>query len=105
MVIAIVASNVALVVFFILRKQWEDSPIRIMFCAILLSGAVTSMHYTAALGTIYYVVPDNADVGGTSSTPVTIFVVIVVRKAPNMHRETHSIVHCSMQCATGAYSF
>lgn len=78
MIIAIVASNIALIIFFILRKQWEDSPAKIMLCAILLSGAVTSMHYCAAVGTKYFTKVDGEYAGGTSATPLTVVVIVIV---------------------------
>lgn len=53
-VIALIATNAALVLFFILRSLWQDSWRRLFGLALLIAAAVTSMHFTAAAGTVYH---------------------------------------------------
>lgn len=52
-VIAIFSSTAALGIFFRWRASWTDSWWRRGICACLLAGAVSGMHWTAAVGTIY----------------------------------------------------
>jgi NO-binding membrane sensor protein with MHYT domain len=52
-IIAIVSSTAALGIFFRWRASWTDSWWRRGICACLLAGAVSGMHWTAAVGTIY----------------------------------------------------
>lgn len=56
-VVACVASTVALVGFFKFRAQWEDSWWKRMLCAFLLAAAVSGMHYIGVWGTSYKVKP------------------------------------------------
>ena len=52
-IIAVLASITALAVFFALRAAWTNSWWKRATCAIALAGAVSGMHWTAALGTQY----------------------------------------------------
>ncbi|KGO65255.1 Uncharacterized protein PITC_072480 [Penicillium italicum] len=52
-IIAIFSSTVALGIFFRWRASWTDSWWRRGICACLLAGAVSGMHWTAAVGTVY----------------------------------------------------
>ncbi|KAJ5952284.1 uncharacterized protein N7479_010697 [Penicillium vulpinum] len=52
-IIAIVSSTAALGIFFRWRATWTDSWWRRGICACLLAGAVSGMHWTAAVGTVY----------------------------------------------------
>ncbi|KAI9760932.1 MAG: hypothetical protein M1840_002174 [Geoglossum simile] len=52
-VIAVFASTTALAVFFVLRAAWTNSWWKRATCAIVLAGAVSGMHWTAASGTQY----------------------------------------------------
>lgn len=51
--IAVVASLAALSIFFRLRATWTDSWWKRALCGAILSLAVSGMHWTAAVGTIY----------------------------------------------------
>ena len=53
-IIAVVASFVALSVFFKLRDTWTDCWWKRSLTAALLACAVSGMHWTAAVGTIYH---------------------------------------------------
>lgn len=52
-VIAVFASLVALSVFFRFRATWTNSWWKRAFCASILAGAVSGMHWTATVGTDY----------------------------------------------------
>lgn len=52
-VIAAVASTVALALFFVFRAAWTHSWWKRIGCAILLASAVSGMHWCAALGTTW----------------------------------------------------
>ncbi|KAJ5656460.1 hypothetical protein N7507_008410 [Penicillium longicatenatum] len=52
-IIAVFSSTAALGIFFRWRATWTDSWWRRGICACLLAGAVSGMHWTAAVGTVY----------------------------------------------------
>jgi NO-binding membrane sensor protein with MHYT domain len=51
--IAVFSATSALTVFFRWKAAWADSWWRRLICAALLAGAVSGMHWTAAVGTTY----------------------------------------------------
>lgn len=75
--IAVVATTVALTLFFILRKKFTNSWYKRTGCAALLSGAVSGMHWTAALGTKYRLKSDSAMIKDTRHMTVIITIVMV----------------------------
>jgi NO-binding membrane sensor protein with MHYT domain len=74
-IIAIAATNIALILFFRLRQKWDDAFWKRAGCALLLAGAVSGMHWTAATGTSYTLIPDTPD---SSSGEWTVIVVSVI---------------------------
>lgn len=60
-VLACICANVALVAFFRLREQWQDSWIRRLACAFVLSSGVSGMHYVGIWGTSYRFKRENID--------------------------------------------
>ncbi|EWC45841.1 hypothetical protein DRE_04848 [Drechslerella stenobrocha 248] len=52
-IVAIVASNVALLIFFVLRSQWAGTWWKRVCCSFVLAGAVSGMHWLATVGTSY----------------------------------------------------
>ncbi|EHY52767.1 hypothetical protein ABEF92_002521 [Exophiala dermatitidis] len=52
-IISIVASVIALGVFFRMRDTWTDSWWKRVICGAILAAAVSGMHWTAAVGTKY----------------------------------------------------
>lgn len=52
-IISISASMVALIVFFRLRESWTDSWWKRVMCGLVLACAVSGMHWTATVGTLY----------------------------------------------------
>ncbi|KAI1624758.1 hypothetical protein EDD37DRAFT_358336 [Exophiala viscosa] len=53
-IIAVAASLIALSVFFTLRDKWIDHWWKRALCAGVLAVAVSGMHWTAAVGTVYH---------------------------------------------------
>ncbi|KAI9767503.1 MAG: hypothetical protein M1839_004491 [Geoglossum umbratile] len=76
-VIAVVASITALAVFFALRAAWTDSWWKRATCAIILAGAVSGMHWTAALGTQYRFRVRKIGFQQNLSAKQTVIIVIV----------------------------
>ncbi|KAM0352849.1 hypothetical protein ACHAPU_001731 [Fusarium lateritium] len=52
-IIAIVASNVALAMFFVFRATWANAWWKRVISAVVLAGAVSGMHWCASVGTRY----------------------------------------------------
>jgi NO-binding membrane sensor protein with MHYT domain len=77
-VIAVVASLVALSIFFRLREDWTDSWWKRACCAFVLATAVCGMHWTAAVGTGYIPGPSNASSGGTTRVQTVIVCAVLV---------------------------
>src|SRR5947209_13692983 len=57
-IIAILASNTALYIFFRLRSKWKNQWYKKFGCALIMGVAVCGMHYTAYAGTHYFVEPN-----------------------------------------------
>jgi len=74
-IIAVAATDVALIVFFKLRERWNDSFWKRVGCAMILAGAVSGMHWAAATGTHYTLVPGAPE---SSSAKWTVIVVAVI---------------------------
>ncbi|EXJ75009.1 uncharacterized protein A1O5_01705 [Cladophialophora psammophila CBS 110553] len=53
-IIAVLASFIALGIFFRLRDAWKDGWWKRALCGVILATAVSGMHWTAAVGTIYH---------------------------------------------------
>jgi NO-binding membrane sensor protein with MHYT domain len=77
-VIAVVASIVALSLFFVLRAAWTNSSWKRALCAIILAGAVFGMHWTASMGTQYRLKKGDASLSHSISRDLTVIVVIVL---------------------------
>ena len=77
-VVAVVASIVALSVFFVLRATWTNSWWKRALCAIILAGAVFGMHWLASVGTQYRLKHANLSSPHNISRDSTVIVVIVL---------------------------
>ncbi|RFU36173.1 hypothetical protein B7463_g155, partial [Scytalidium lignicola] len=75
--IAVVASIGALGIFFRWRSSWAASFWRRALCAVILSGAVSGMHWIASVGTQYRLKPSN-HVPDSMSRNSTVIVVIIL---------------------------
>jgi len=68
-IIAAAASTVALALFFVFRATWTNSWWKRIGCAVVMAGAVSGMHWCAALGTGYRlveIVPIDEDMRNTT---------------------------------------
>ncbi|KAK7403588.1 hypothetical protein QQX98_010640 [Neonectria punicea] len=74
-IIAVVASIVALAMFFVFRATWAASWWKRAISAVILAGAVSGMHWCAAIGTHYRLV-DIKPEGKEPSRSATVVVVI-----------------------------
>lgn len=72
-VIAVVASNAALSIFFPLRASWKNSWWKRGLSGVLLAGAVSGMHWCASIGTSYRLIKLN-----TGSHPSRNIIVAIV---------------------------
>jgi NO-binding membrane sensor protein with MHYT domain len=77
-VIAVVATTMALAVFFILRVTWTASWWNRALAASLLAGAVSGMHWVAEIGTQYRLKQSDTTTNGALSRNATVIVVIVL---------------------------
>ncbi|KAH7141767.1 hypothetical protein EDB81DRAFT_797583 [Dactylonectria macrodidyma] len=73
--IAIVASNVALAMFFVFRAMWANAWWKRAISAVFLAGAVSGMHWCAAMGTRYRLKNIKPE-GNEPSRNATVIVVI-----------------------------
>ena len=81
-IIAIAATNVALILFFKLRQKWDDAFWKRAGCALVLAGAVSGMHWTAATGTSYTLLQDSEDISSARWTVIVVAVIV----CPNVDR-------------------
>ncbi|KAH6883583.1 hypothetical protein B0T10DRAFT_139565 [Thelonectria olida] len=73
--IAVVASNVALAMFFVFRAMWANAWWKRAISAVFLAGAVSGMHWCAAMGTRYRLKNIKPE-GNEHSRSATVIVVI-----------------------------
>ncbi|KAJ1325082.1 Bacterial signaling protein N terminal repeat [Microdochium nivale] len=74
-VISVLASTVALTLFFVSRASWKNSWWKRMLAGVVLAGAVSGMHWCASVGTNYKLIA-LADTNAQSSRTTTVIVVI-----------------------------
>ncbi|CAO3702422.1 unnamed protein product [Rhizopus stolonifer] len=77
-VIACVAVTAALYIFFKLRENWMNTWYKRLGCAMLMALAVCGMHYTALLGTIFYLPPLGTPPRPTLSTGALIGIIAAI---------------------------
>ena len=75
-IIAIAATNIALVLFFRLQSKWDDAFWKRAGCALLLAGAVSGMHWTAATGTSYTLIPESENSASGKWTVIVVAVIV-----------------------------
>ncbi|KAM6513143.1 hypothetical protein FALCPG4_015611 [Fusarium falciforme] len=73
--IAVVASNVALAMFFVFRAMWVNSWWKRAISAVFLAGAVSGMHWCAAMGTRYRLKSIKPEGNGPSRSATVIVVI------------------------------
>jgi NO-binding membrane sensor protein with MHYT domain len=77
-IIAIFSSTTAMGIFFRWKATWTDSWWRRGICACLLSAAVSGMHWTAAIGTIYHERDQSMTYGMQSSRSQVVIICAVL---------------------------
>lgn len=92
-IISVIASYVALSVFFRLRQAWTDVWWKRTLCGAVLAVAVSGMHWTAAAGTIYHWKGD-VKVHGNSKLKTSIIASSLV----SLLTSTNGISHLSEPC-------
>jgi NO-binding membrane sensor protein with MHYT domain len=77
-IIAAIASIAALGIFFIWRSTWDTSWWKRGICAVILSGAVSGMHWLASIGTRYRLRVVNMSLKVNTSRNNSIIIAIVL---------------------------
>ena len=77
-IIAIVAATAALGIFFVFRAAWNAAWWKRAVCAVILAGAVSGMHWVAAVGTQYRLKKDASATSNSSRNATTISVIVLV---------------------------
>ncbi|KAM0376878.1 hypothetical protein ACHAPY_007430 [Fusarium culmorum] len=77
-IIAIVASNVALAMFFVFRAMWANAWWKRGISAVVLAGAVSGMHWCAAVGTRYRLKSIKPNGNEPSRTGTVVVVICLV---------------------------
>jgi NO-binding membrane sensor protein with MHYT domain len=83
-VIAIVATNVALTLFFVVRKNFTNSWWKRVLLAFLLASAVSGMHWTANLGTTFIVKRERPNGDSELSRQWVVIIVIALVRSPGL---------------------
>lgn len=80
-IIAIVASNVALAMFFVFRAMWANAWWKRVISAVVLAGAVSGMHWCASVGTRYRLkgIKPNGNEPSRTGTVVVVICLVSVR--------------------------
>ena len=82
-VIAVAACTIALSLFFVMQAAWTISWWRKIACAMLLAGAVSGMHWCAAVGTKYRLLHLSTGLAGISRETTIIVVICLVSYPPS----------------------
>jgi NO-binding membrane sensor protein with MHYT domain len=77
-IISVVACIAALGVFFVWRSTWDTSWWRRALCAIVLSGAVSGMHWLASICTRYRLITFDANLDAKKSENELIAITIAL---------------------------
>lgn len=81
-IIAVVASTVALFLFFVFQRSWTNSWWKRIGCAVVLAGAVSGMHWCGVMGTKYTLVHVNST-SDLSSRNTTVIVTSCLVRPPS----------------------
>nr|CAG8589006.1 4652_t:CDS:10 [Entrophospora candida] len=97
-IIAIIASNAAIYIFFRLRSKWKNQWHKKLGSALIMGIAVCGMHYTAYAGTHYFITPGQIIVNSGSIVNVTgslitcaiLITVVVISRNAELQRKRHA---------------
>ncbi|KAK8149343.1 hypothetical protein G3M48_007431 [Beauveria asiatica] len=77
-IIAVSASTTALAVFFVFESSWKSAWWRRIMCAAVLAGAVSGMHWCAAVGTQYVLLGPRAGSGMSRDSTIIIVICLAI---------------------------
>jgi NO-binding membrane sensor protein with MHYT domain len=77
-ILAVTSSTVAIGTFFVWRSKWDMSWKKRVVCAVILSVAVSSMHWLAVAGTRYRLIAFNTQVEVETSRNDSVLIVILL---------------------------
>ncbi|KAM3462833.1 hypothetical protein NHJ6243_003839 [Beauveria neobassiana] len=77
-IIAVSASTTALAVFFVFESSWKSAWWRRALCAAVLAGAVSGMHWCAAVGTQYVLLGPRAGSGMSRDSTIIIVICLAI---------------------------
>lgn len=80
--ISVAASTIALAMFFVFRSIWANSWWKRLLSAVMLAGAVSGMHWVAAVGTGYRLKKISKSGSGPSRDATVIVVICLVSFEP-----------------------
>jgi NO-binding membrane sensor protein with MHYT domain len=82
-IIAVTASTAALSIFFVFRAMWANAWWKRMISALLLAGAVSGMHWCAAVGTRYRLrgLRPESEEPGNNTTLIVVICLVSLAKA------------------------
>jgi NO-binding membrane sensor protein with MHYT domain len=78
-VIAALASTTALALFFVFENTWSSAWWKRLGCAMVLAGAVSGMHWCAAVGTSYTLKGNTAGKGVSRQDAMVVVICLVSR--------------------------
>ncbi len=94
--IAIAASTIAMGIFFYLTVMWTNSWPRRLACAALLAAAVSGMHWSATVGTLYRVkIETNTGKAALSGEATALMVLLLVKSPITLWRTSPLLTLCS----------
>lgn len=83
--IAVSASTAALALFFVFEATWKNEWWKRLGCAMVLAGAVSGMHWCAAVGTSYRLLHLYSPGKGMSRHETIIVVICLVSSILSLH--------------------
>lgn len=81
--IALSASTTALSVFFVFEATWKNVWWKRLGCALILAGAVSGMHWCAAVGTSYRLLAAHSGGKSVSRQEAMVVVICLVSRSPS----------------------
>lgn len=105
-VISVLASLVALALFFVFENTWNSAWWKRLGCAVVLAGAVSGMHWCAAVGTRYTSIKNTNGKGVSRQDAMVIVICLVSLHSGNVgaygrepvHADSEGIVYCCWYC-------
>lgn len=76
-VIAVLASTTALTLFFVFENTWSSAWWKRLGCAMVLAGAVSGMHWCAAVGTSYTLLRNTPGKGASRRDAMVVVICLV----------------------------